>query len=572
MSNDSSLVTASVVLQQGTNNYSGMTNSWINGATGQTTTNYSENPTLYVDGAAGSEMDTLLRWDLTALSPSETIESASITLNVEGLAGTPGPVNLYALDQPWNPDTVTFEQASSGLPWEVPGAHGATDAGTTILGTFDPTSTGEASITLNAAGITALQTWVDNPSLNYGFILRSTSGEMFVSSNLDAATPVRPSLSVTYAYPPITVNAGPNTAVTQTSVLTLDGSVQDNESQTATSTWSLVSGPGTVTFENASSPTSDAIFSTVGTYVLQLSATDGLNSASSQVTVNVEAPPSDLPPVVNAGSSQTITLGQVATLSGTVTQTTTNPLTDQWTQESGPGTAIFANAQSPSTTVQFTAAGTYVLDLSATDGTMAGSSSVTITVNPASTPSTTTPPVVSAGSNQTISQTATATLSGTVTYTAQSGATLSTVWQVANGPGTVTFANSASPQTTATFSAAGTYYLRLLATYAGVSDQSYTIITVNAASQSTTLNLQDGTNGYTGETDTISERFQRGRRRQLFDIDDAFCHRPCTQQGGRRALAVESDGSRTHRSDDSIRIDPGRRHGRLDRHVQPLCP
>ncbi len=120
VSNDSSLVTASVALQQGTNNYSGMTNSWINGATGQTTTNYSENPTLYVDGAAGSEMDTLLRWDLTALSPSETIQSASITLNVEGLAGTPGPVNLYALDQPWNADTVTFEQASSGLPWEVP--------------------------------------------------------------------------------------------------------------------------------------------------------------------------------------------------------------------------------------------------------------------------------------------------------------------------------------------------------------------------------------------------------------------------------------------------------------------
>ena len=215
--------------------------------------------------------------------------------------------------------------------------------------------------------------------------------------------------------------------------------------------------------------------------------------------MNVEAQPSDLPPVVNAGSNQTITLGQVATLSGTVTQTTTNPLTDQWTQQSGPGTAIWTNAQSPSTTVQFTAAGTYVLDLSATDGTMAGSSTVTITVNPASTPSTTSPPVVSAGSNQTISQTATATLSGTVTYTAQSGATLSTVWQLANGPGTVTFGNSASPQTTATFSAAGTYYLRLLATYAGVSDQSYTIITVNSASSRRTSTLQQGLNSYSGQ-------------------------------------------------------------------------
>ena len=311
--------------------------------------------------------------DLSSLNPSDTIQSATITLNVEGFVGAKGPVNLYALDEPWNPGTVNFDQASSSLAWEVPGAHGATDAGTTVLGTFDPTSTGKATITLNAAGITALQTWVSNPSSNYGFILRSTSGEMFMSSNLDAAPPVRPSLSVTYAYPPITVNAGPNTAVTQTSVLTLAGSVQDNESQTVTSTWSMVSGPGTVTFENVNSPTSDAIFSTVGNYVLQLSATDGLNSVSSQVTVNVEAQPSDLPPVVNAGSNQTITLGQVATLSGTVTQTTTNPLTDQWTQESGPGTAIWTNAESPSTTAQFTAAGTYVLDLSATDGTMAGS-------------------------------------------------------------------------------------------------------------------------------------------------------------------------------------------------------
>ena len=160
VSNDSSLPTASVVLQQGVNNYSGMTNSWINGSAGQTTTNYSTTPTLYVNGTAGSEMDTLIRWDLSSLNPSDTIQSATITLNVEGFAGTQGPVNLYALDEPWNPSTVNFEQASSSLPWEVPGAHGATDAGTTVLGTFDPTSTGEASITLNAAGITALQTWL----------------------------------------------------------------------------------------------------------------------------------------------------------------------------------------------------------------------------------------------------------------------------------------------------------------------------------------------------------------------------------------------------------------------------
>ena len=125
-------------------------------------------------------------------------------------------------------------------------------------------------------------------------------------------------------------------------------------------------------------------------------------------------------------------------------------------------------------------------------------SGTSVIVSPAAVP----PPVASAGANQTVNVNATVPLSGTVTYTTQPGATLSTVWQVANGPGTVTFANSATPQTTATFSAAGTYYLRLVATYAGVSDQSYTTITVNPVAQPASVSLQDGTNGYSGMNDT----------------------------------------------------------------------
>src|SRR5580704_15612061 len=58
--------TVSVALQQGVNNYTGMTNSWINGSSGQTTTNYSTTATLYVNGNSGTEMDTLLRWNLSS--------------------------------------------------------------------------------------------------------------------------------------------------------------------------------------------------------------------------------------------------------------------------------------------------------------------------------------------------------------------------------------------------------------------------------------------------------------------------------------------------------------------------
>jgi DUF1680 family protein len=55
--------------------------------------------------------------------------------------------------------------------------------------------------------------------------------------------------------------------------------------------WSKESGLGTVTFENANAKTTTAKFSALGTYVLKLTANNGQTSASSTLTVKVEAPP-----------------------------------------------------------------------------------------------------------------------------------------------------------------------------------------------------------------------------------------------------------------------------------------
>ncbi len=92
------------------------------------------------------------------------------------------------------------------------------------------------------------------------------------------------------------------------------------------------------------------------------------------------------PPVVNAGTNQTITLPAVATLTGTASDdglpNPPNALTLSWTRFSGPATVAFGNASAASTTASFTASGTYVLRLTATDGQLSTNSDVTITVNP----------------------------------------------------------------------------------------------------------------------------------------------------------------------------------------------
>src|SRR5690606_22723040 len=100
----------------------------------------------------------------------------------------------------------------------------------------------------------------------------------------------------------------------------LDGTVSDDGGLASLSiSWSKVSGPGTVTFGNASSVDTTATFTLAGTYVLRLTASDGIFSSSDTVTVVVNAPVSNSAPVVNAGQDQTLPFGVPVSLSGTVT-------------------------------------------------------------------------------------------------------------------------------------------------------------------------------------------------------------------------------------------------------------
>jgi uncharacterized GH25 family protein len=74
------------------------------------------------------------------------------------------------------------------------------------------------------------------------------------------------------------------------------------------------------------------------------------------------------------------------------------------------------------------------------------------------------PPIVDAGQNQTIAlPDNTADLNGSASNPSNPGATLNYSWSVVSGPGQVTFGNAAAPATTATFSALGTYVLKLSA-------------------------------------------------------------------------------------------------------------
>jgi len=99
------------------------------------------------------------------------------------------------------------------------------------------------------------------------------------------------------------------------------------------------------------------------------------------------------PPMVNAGADQTIALPATASLQGTASDDglPLGNLTTTWTRASGPGTVSFGDVNALTTTAVFSTPGTYVLQLTASDGSLNSTSDVTITAS-ADTASGGTPP------------------------------------------------------------------------------------------------------------------------------------------------------------------------------------
>ncbi|MBI3461909.1 MAG: hypothetical protein HY000_02460, partial [Planctomycetes bacterium] len=148
---------------------------------------------------------------------------------------------------------------------------------------------------------------------------------------------------------------GPNRAplvtagLDQTVSLTakLQGSVTDDgrpqPPAAVTTLWTKVSGPDDVTFADPAAVDTAVQFGQKGTYVLRLTADDGLASTSDDVTIIA----TNLPPVVNAGPDQTSLMNAPTTLSATASDDgvgiPNGVLTTTWSKVSGPGDVLFGD-------------------------------------------------------------------------------------------------------------------------------------------------------------------------------------------------------------------------------------
>jgi gliding motility-associated-like protein len=258
-----------------------------------------------------------------------------------------------------------------------------------------------------------------------------------------------------------TANAGADITINlPTSSTAINGSGTDTDGTIATYVWAQTSGPTTATLADETTATLTASDLVAGTYIFTLTVTDDDGAtANDEVKVIVNA--ANMAPVADAGINRNITLPtNRATFNGSGTDSDGTIASFEWTQVSGPSTAVMTNATTRSLTVTITVPGTYFFRLTVTDNLGATAfDDARIIVNPENINQL---PTANAGANQSITL-PTNSINLTGTGSDPDGSIATYAWLRVSGP-TATLTNA----NTATLSLAdlleGTYTFRLTVT------------------------------------------------------------------------------------------------------------
>lgn len=342
----------------------------------------------------------------------------------------------------------------------------------------DQTVARGATVTLDGSGssdpdndpVTYQWSFVQVPTGSAAVLTNPTSaGPTFVTDKAglyrvrlsvsDATTSSAPdTVDITAVNAAPVANAGPDQNIAGAGTLvTLDGSAStDPDGDPLTYSWSQTSGPA-VTLSNPTTVKPTFVPSTKGTYAFRLIVNDGTVASPPDFVSIVVA---NTAPVANAGPDQTAPVGQTVQLSGAASSDVDgDPLTFSWSLITRPqgSQATLTNATSVNPTFQIDAAGSYVVRLIVSDGTVSSAADTVIvsTSNSA--------PVANAGPDQTVLVTQTVHLDGSGSSDVD-GNPLTYTWSFVSRPSGSTAVLSSATVVNPTFVAdrSGSYVVQLV--------------------------------------------------------------------------------------------------------------
>jgi hypothetical protein len=293
----------------------------VGGYSQETTTIRADNPTWNAGarnqflvgriGTGNSAARGLLSFDLTSLPPGTTIEAAALDLTTsnEGGSGTVSALELRTLTSdftegsgsgtsatPADPNTNSGanwdrrSDATANLGWTITGG----SLGATVLSTLpnfnaNTSTSSPKSFATSPDFVAAIQSALASGRLNLTVVSPLTeaiAAANFTRIHSDDATTesTRPALRLLVTNNPLpTVATGTAPSPVVNAPSSLNGSVLN----ATASMWSLVSGPGTATFNSSSSPVTQITFDTPGIYQLRLTANNASGETSASLAVSV---------------------------------------------------------------------------------------------------------------------------------------------------------------------------------------------------------------------------------------------------------------------------------------------
>jgi PKD repeat protein len=314
----------------------------------------------------GSNQRVGMRWTAVTIPKGATIARAYIQFESKETQSEVTNLSIQGLaaDNP-----ATFTSASGNV---------STRPRTSASATWSPvpwTVIGEANANERTPDLTAIvQEIVNRPGWASGNALAMivTGTGHRTARAWDSKPAGAPLLHVEYTTgppPPNTapnVNAGADLTVTLPAAASLDGTVTDdglpNPPGATTTSWTLDSGPGTVSFQNANAIDTQATFTLAGTYTLRLTANDSslTNSDTAQITVL------DAPPQAKLAVTPVVGSGPVTADASASTDTDGTPI-DTYTFNFGDGSPAVGPQHGATAPHTYTADGTYTVTVTVTD-------------------------------------------------------------------------------------------------------------------------------------------------------------------------------------------------------------
>ncbi len=169
--------------------------SFIEGNSGDQDKNKGDDNDLITNSETSKEVRSLLHFDLSDISSTVRIISATLELNLDSVSGDADVVRVHRLSRNWTENGVTWLTYDGANNWTKPGG----DFDAEVAASFVADTEGWKTLDIS----TLAQTWVSGLQPNFGLLLLSPSmsgnnEKKYISSD-DSDAALHPKLTITYA-------------------------------------------------------------------------------------------------------------------------------------------------------------------------------------------------------------------------------------------------------------------------------------------------------------------------------------------------------------------------------------